>query len=406
MRDVVLQGIVDAFADDNALTSLSTSEIFECFTLSCVLHKYHQTDIPDIQDDIIVGGSQDAGIDGVAILVNGNPIRCEQDVDAFVNRFGWLDIDFVFTQSKTSAGFRGSEIGTFLVGVEQFFLPKRHMPLNPELARLAELAQYIFSRSPHMQSNPTCSMYFATSGIWQGQADLVGRIEQGKLQIERLNLFSSVVFTPIDSALLKSIYRELRYGVTKSVQINRLAAFPPIDGVEQAHIGLIPGDQFIELVSTEDGNLNRDLFYDNIRDFQGYDNNAVNRDIDSTLKNDSARDAFPLFNNGVTIVAKQLKQTGEIFTLSDFQIVNGCQTTHILHQNRDSVDRSTFVPIKLVATGDSQVVTDVVKATNRQTEVLPEALESLSPFHRELEAFYSTQERSRNPKERVYYERR
>ena len=406
MKDIVLQGIVDAFADDRGLTALPASEVFEYFTLSCVLHKFHQTNVLDIQDDILVGGSQDAGIDAVAILVNGHPIHCEEDVDGFIDQFGSLNVDFVFVQSKMSSAFRGADIGTFLVGVEQFFIPDRHLPLNPALGRLADLTQFIFSRSPHMQSNPKCSIYYVTSGIWQDQADVSGRIEQGKQQLKRLNLFSEVKFAPIGSDILKDIYRELRYGVTKSVQINRIAAFPPIDGVEQAHIGLIPGDQFIELVTNDEGELNLDLFYDNIRHFQGYDDNAVNREIDGTLKNDSIRNSFPLLNNGVTIVAKQLKQTGDIFTLSDFQIVNGCQTTHIIFENRHSVDPSTFVPIKLVATGDSQVVTEVVKATNRQTVVHPEALESLSPFHRELEAFYLTQERRTNPKERVYYERR
>lgn len=65
-----------------------------------------------------------------------------------------------------------------------------------------------------------------------------------------------------------------------------------------------------------------------------------------------------------------------------------------------------FVPCKIVATDDSLVVNEVIKATNRQTAVLPEALESLSLFHRDLEDFYRTQESKNDLADRIYYERR
>ncbi len=68
----------------------------------------------------------------------------------------------------------------------------------------------------------------------------------------------------------------------------------------------------------------RGLFYDNVRDFQG--DNPVNKEIDDTLKSDE-RDLFVLLNNGITIVAESLSKTGDIFTIEDYQIVNGCQTS-------------------------------------------------------------------------------
>ena len=78
----------------------------------------------------------------------------------------------------------------------------------------------------------------------------------------------------------------------------------------------------------------------------------------------------------------------------------------MLFQNRLHIGPDTYIPVKLVATRDRQVITDVIKATNRQTAVLPEALESLTPFHKELEDFYTIQESSRDASERLFYERR
>ena len=113
-----------------------------------------------------------------------------------------------------------------------------------------------------------------------------------------------------------------------------------------------------------------------------------------------------MFNNGITIIARSIKRTGDTFQIHDFQIVNGCQTTHILFQNKQVIGADTFIPVKLVSTDDSQVVNEVIKATNRQTAVLPEALESLSTFHRELEDLYSSQESNQPFSQRIYYERR
>ena len=192
--------------------------------------------------------------------------------------------------------------------------------------------------------------------------------------------------------------------MVKHVEFSKAAVFPRIDGVDDAYIGLLPGDEFIKMVSTGDGELNGELFYDNVRDFQG--NNPVNSEINHTLVDGQLRHNFPLLNNGITIVAREMSRKGDTFTISDFQIVNGCQTTHMLFQNKESIGSDTFVPVKLVATRDRQVITEVIKATNRQTAVLPEALESLTPFHKELEDFYAIRELTRDPADRIYYERR
>lgn len=60
--------------------------------------------------------------------------------------------------------------------------------------------------------------------------------------------------------------------------------------------------------------------------------------------------------------------------------------------------------MRLVATDDSEITTKVIKATNRQTEVKPEAFISLSGFHKELEDYYESI--SRELPHKLHYERR
>ena len=105
-----------------------------------------------------------------------------------------------------------------------------------------------------------------------------------------MNIFSSVHKLAVDAALLKKTCQGLERSVVKEVEFGRAAVFPKIEGVDEAYIGLLPGNEFIKLVSTDDGNLNRELFYDNVRDFQG--NNPVNQEIDQTLVNQQRRSSF------------------------------------------------------------------------------------------------------------------
>ena len=409
MLDIVLDGFVDDFAKARGVGHLNDAQLFEAFTASLVFRKYHQADIFDLEDSVLSGGSGDGGLDAVAILVNGRLARAEEDIRYFEETGQRLDVEFVFIQAKTSTGFRSPDIGNFVFGVEQFFVAvigdTPRIEFNSEVEQLIGLARFIYRQTIKMRENPTCFLYYATAGKWNNDPDPAGRLQDGVDRLRKMILFSAVDATPLDAELLKENYRELERAVVKRVELSRAAVFPRIEGVDEAYIGLLPGDQFIKLVSTNDGHLNRELFYDNVRDFQGH--NPVNTEINHTLADEQLRYNFPLLNNGVTLVAREISRRGDLFTISDFQIVNGCQTTHILFQNKDNVlDANTFIPVKIVATTDRQVITDVIKATNRQTAVLPEALESLTPFHKELEDFYATRESERRPPDRIYYERR
>ncbi|PHM05836.1 hypothetical protein CK516_38060 [Nostoc sp. 'Peltigera malacea cyanobiont' DB3992] len=62
--------------------------------------------------------------------------------------------------------------------------------------------------------------------------------------------------------------------------------------------------------------------YDNVRDFDV--DNEVNREIEATIKSDEHK-SFVLYNNGITIVAEDINVVGDKMTVTDYQIVNGCQ---------------------------------------------------------------------------------
>lgn len=155
----------------------------------------------------------------------------------------------------------------------------------------------------------------------------------------------------------------------------------------------------MKLVIDDDGNIVKSVFIDNVRDFQG--ENPVNVDMSSTLTS-GLLDQFVLRNNGVTIVARDLSVTGQMFTVRDYQVVNGCQTSHVLYANRSSLTDKLYVPVKLIYTDDEEIAQEVIKSTNRQTPIDENDLLALTKFQRDLETYYSGMQDER----RLYYERR
>ena len=175
---------------------------------------------------------------------------------------------------------------------------------------------------------------------------------------------------------------------------------PEIPGVQQAYLGLLPAPQFLKLIENQNSEVLTSIFYDNVRHWQEW--NPVNSEMRDTLTSADQAVYFPLLNNGVTIVARRVSPTANKFLLEDYQVVNGCQTSFVLHECRASIEGNVMIPVRIIATEDENIKNKIIKATNRQTEVSEDQLIALSEFPKKLEAFFPTYEGRR----KLYYERR
>jgi hypothetical protein len=89
--------------------------------------------------------------------------------------------------------------------------------------------------------------------------------------------------------------------------------------------------------------------------------------------------------------------------MSDFQVVNGCQTSNVLYDNRELLlDDSVRIPVRVICTTDDGVMESVITATNRQTAIKSDQFFALKDFAKKIEAYFKTFE----PEARLYYERR
>lgn len=144
------------------------------------------------------------------------------------------------------------------------------------------------------------------------------------------------------------------------------------------------------------------LFEENVRHFLGSEN-PVNAQIAETLNDVASHTRFPVLNNGVTLVSPDVRVQGTTLHISNFQIVNGCQTSHVLFENRDVLTDDLMLTLKVVETTDEDVFSELVRATNSQSKIEESQFLSLSPIAKRVEAYFNTFEGQDG---RLYFERR
>ena len=396
--DRITESLISELLTNLEITPEGESKDFEKFAnYTVVSNEYNKTfDI----DTLTVGDGNDTGIDGIAIIVNGQLVESTEEIEDLLEKNNFLEVEYLFVQSKTSPSFEGSDINTFLFGISDFFSTRPRLVRNEDVSRFAEISNYIFNKAPRFRENPTLKLFYVTTGKWTNDTNLIGIIENGINSLEQTNLFEKVTLHPYGAREIATAYRKTKESISTTINFNNRITLPKITGVSQAYIGLIPFSEFQKIVSDADDNL-LNVFEDNVRDFQG-DNNDVNGGIASTL-NSSDSEIFSVLNNGVTIVASSISPTGDQFTIYDYQIVNGCQTSNVLYNNRKGANISKVnVPIKLIATTDDDIKTRITLATNNQTPIKKEQLAALTAFQRSLEQYYN----SYSGDAKIYYERR
>lgn len=339
-------------------------------------------------DYVTVGEGNDTGIDGLGIIVNGQMVETTDEIDDLIERNGNLEVSFIFTQAKTSSSFNSGEINTFVFGIKDFFSENPQLVRNEDIQKFAELSDYLYENAAAFKANPDIKLYFVTTGNWNGDQNLSAVINAGKSELEQKNLFNKVTFEPYGAKELAAAYRRTKEAISCTITLENKITIPSIEGVSEAYIGLLPFSEFLNIIVDEDDKL-LSVFEDNVRDFQG-DTNDVNKVIDDTVKGER-NDLFGVLNNGVTIVASTISSTGDSYTLKDYQIVNGCQTSNVLFNNRHIENiGSVRVPVKMIATTNEEVKNQITLATNNQTPIKKEQLAALTDFQRRLEQYYKS----------------
>jgi hypothetical protein len=164
---------------------------------------------------------------------------------------------------------------------------------------------------------------------------------------------------------------------------------------------VVKASDFVKnLLLSPDGNLRTQVFEENVRSYLGPEN-PVNHAISSTLQSGVSASRFPVLNNGITIASPDVKLQGTTLFLSNFQIVNGCQTSNVLFQHREQLG-DIMVNVKVVETQNEDVFSELVRATNSQSKIEDTQFLSLRPVIKRVEQYFRTYEAEGG----LYFERR
>ena len=396
--DKITKSILQTFSTEHEIEKQTEAMQFEHFANYSIISKLNRSSFE--LEDIHVGSGGDCAIDGLCLIVNGKIITDIDELNELVSGPGHLDAEIVFIQSKTTSSFSGSNIGSFIHGVKDFLSDEPRLVQNDKIKHVKEIWDAVITKSSYMVNRrPYCKVFYICTGKWVGDQNLQAIIDSGKEELDYIGIFDDVTVTPYGAVEIQKLYHETKNKLSATITFQNRITLPDMEGVKEAYLGVIPFQEFIKLIQDENQTIHS-IFNDNVRDFQG--ENTVNKRIKETLRLGKF-DLFCVLNNGVTVVASSLTPAGNRFTLRDYQIVNGCQTSNILHECQKLTGvEAVSVPVKIIVTESDDIKTEITLATNSQTEVKTEQLEALSVFQKQLELYYNSEKEGI----RLYYERR
>lgn len=397
--DKITKSLLDTFSDQNELNKNDESTQFEHFVNYSIISKLNRSSFE--LEDIHTGSGGDCGIDGLCLIVNGKIVTDIDELSEVVEGPRHLDADIVFIQAKTTSSFNGSDIGSFIHGVKDFLSDAPRLVQNDRIRQMKTLWDGVINKSSYMiNRRPNCRLYYVCTGRWVEDQNLRAIIDGGQNEIETIGIFEEVAIIPNGAIDIQKLYHETKNKLQTTITFQNRIALPDITDVKEAYLGVIPFHEYVKLIQDENQTIHS-IFDDNVRDFQG-DNNSVNKKIKGTLTAGKF-DLFCVLNNGVTLVASSITPVSNRFTLRDYQVVNGCQTSHVLHECQQIPGIETvYVPIKIVVTENDDIKTEITLATNSQTEIKAEQLEALSVFQKRLELYFDAEKSTI----KLFYERR
>lgn len=396
MENITLRSMIKEFANKNSLSD-TDSLLFERFSIySLLVNEFY-----DSFDAEKLGTGQCIGVDAVAVSIGDVLVYSAEEASGLTR--GQFDARFQFVQCKTASKLDLGDYLKFLQTIKIFFSGTRdQQPV--ELLSAFDIKTHIYDKASKFKSRPRLDIYYIYAG--QGlieDENFKTQVNASIREIEALPyLFSKTKNYLKGGDALADLYKESQNRIAQKMFFQRHVALPKLRNSTAAYLGVAKCVDYVDILKNQDGQINKGVFYDNVRDFLG-ETNPVNVDIAETIKSEAQRNLFSVLNNGVTIVAKKVVPSGDLFEISGFQVVNGCQTSHVLFNNRDHITDDMYITVKLIETDDIDLTGSVIKATNSQSIVMKEAFATIKPYHKRLEDFFGAMH---GHGYKLYYERR
>ncbi|MGW8439216.1 AIPR family protein [Nocardiopsis sp. NPDC055879] len=386
----LVQGLFKNFCKAEELEEIRQSDAFELFTSSLIIPSEISSQSP-LTDLLLDPGV--TGVDVIVMEINGRMVWDSDDVVDVCDQASQVSVALYFIQAKYSQKISATGILGFGKSVRDF-LKGEGFHSYRKTRQLVDAFSFLFSEyAGKLKGSPSVNIHFCTAApkISVEDSVVVGSIEEVKSSVESLGFVGEVAAEVLGANDIHEAWSRKNKANEVEVQLEKHVNLPRMDGVDQAILGVVSVAELLKLIQgDENGILDERVFYDNVRGFDGIEN-PVNKKIIGTLES-AEKNLLPVLNNGITVVASSYSpKPGDAVVISDYQIVNGCQTSHCIYLAKDSLGEDmerVYVPIRIVVTGNEEVANSIVRATNSQTAVRENDLVALTKFQKRLEEFY------------------
>ncbi|WP_041350801.1 AIPR family protein [Nitrosococcus watsonii] len=382
---------LNSFVGEYALEADNPTLQFEKFANYAVLSSKLAS---SIELDDVTTGEDDDGTAGIAVIINEEHIVSAEDAESiFTQERRNNDVEAVFVQAKTSDGFDLGDFLKFKESVLRFFTQEPYTAKNEIQQDARSAFDVAISNVPKIRhGKPSVGAIFVTTGTYAAPEALETARKEMIKQLETSGLFQNTDVRFMGRDELIKAWVASYSGIEASLVMNSSASLSEIAGIDEAYLVVVKAREYVEnLLVSEDGSIRGQLFEENVRHFLGSEN-PVNAQIAETITDSDGRTRFPVLNNGVTLVSPDVRVQGTTLHISNFQIVNGCQTSHVLYENRNALTDDLMVTLKVVETTDEDVFSELVRATNSQSKIEESQFLSLSPIAKKVEEYFNTYE--------------
>ena len=389
---ILIDNMVAQLVQCDKVTSTVRAEVFQRMAIESLLAHIIPTE--DDLDEGLVDGSNDGGIDGFFISVNGFLIT---DPSLITWPRSGIELEIWISTCKHQDTFKQAPLDNLystLSEIMDFTLANTNLTGRYSEAVLTRRTHwmYAFRQAAHRLSSFKINFDYISRGDTQ---------KIGEAVVARSRQIEALTRTYFSNCTVRFRF----FGASELVHLSRKPENTPhrlkfreVLSQDNSYLMLVDIKEYFQFVVSEDGSLRRYLFDSNVRDFMGA--NPVNNDIRNTLRDTNAPE-FWWLNNGITILATDASIVGKEISLEQIQIVNGLQTTESIYRHFQSLPESRnedSVLIKVVQSNDDGIRDAIIRSTNNQTAVEPASLYATDKIQRDIEEILAVHG--------LYYERR
>ncbi len=321
--------------------------------------------------DGIMGDGGDEGIDLCYVFCNGTLVKDENHPIKSES-----SIKVKFFQIKREDSFSTDGFRKLKEGIEEIFnldldLDKLQViGANQEILEVADLIRKVYRKSMLERAKFNCEVYYATVAP---EIKLSEKITHLESELKKNTLSIPFEFEYWGAQMLLDLTK-------KSDELIEIKFDSQPLNISEKNIdttgfaGFVNGNELLKSLIDKDNNFKSHLTEGNVRYFLGEDKKINSSIIDTALDENKAAN-FWAMNNGLTIIGESIAPLdAKGYSISNPQIVNGCQTIHCLYlayskDNKNKLPDTLKVFVKIVNTKNTDTQTEIISATNSQNPV-------------------------------------